>query len=79
MALAAALATGKPSHALALGWCDVSDEGAMALAAALPAAGQGCRVNAMWNRIGLAGQAALLEALEVKYGPQLGHAMVVTR
>ena len=68
---------GKPSHGLTLAYCDVGDEGAMALAAALPAAGQGCRVNAVFNRIGLAGQAALLDALEAKHGPQSGHAMVV--
>ena len=49
----------------------------MALAAALPAAGQGCRVNAWFNRIGLAGQAALLEALEAKHGPQPGHSIAV--
>jgi len=77
VALAAALAMGKPSHGLTLYCCDVGDEGAMALAAALPAAGQGCRVNAAWNRIGLAGQAALLDALEAKHGPQPGHAMAV--
>ena len=47
----------------------------MALAAALPAAGQGCRVNVMYNQIGLAGQAALLDALQAKHGPQLRHAM----
>ncbi|EOD22485.1 hypothetical protein EMIHUDRAFT_240249 [Emiliania huxleyi CCMP1516] len=73
--LAEALATGEPSHGLALSCCDVGDEGAMALAASLPAAGQGCRVNATFNRIGLAGQAALLEALEAKHGPQPGHAI----
>ncbi|EOD31928.1 hypothetical protein EMIHUDRAFT_231166 [Emiliania huxleyi CCMP1516] len=77
VALAAALAMGKPYHALVLAHCDVGDEGAMALAAALPATGQGCRVIAPFNRIGLAGQAALLEALEAKHGPQPGHAMVV--
>ena len=78
VALAAALATGKPSHGLALGLCDVGDEGAMALAAALPAAGQGCRVIAIGNRICLAGQAALLDALEAKHGPQLvGHGIAV--
>jgi len=77
VALAAALAMGKPSHALVLAHCDVGDEGAMALAAALPATGQGCRVIAPFNRIGLAGQAALLDALEAKHGPQPGHAMVV--
>jgi len=76
-ALATALATGKPSHALVLTFCDVGDEGAMAVAAALPAAGQGFRVTAMWNPIGLTGQAALLEALETKHGPQLGHALAV--
>ena len=79
VALAAALATGTPSHGLNLWCCDVGDEGAMALAAALPAAGQGCRVNAMFNRIGLAGQAVLLDALEAKHGPQLGHTMAVTQ
>ena len=70
---------GKLSLALHLFCCDVSDEGAMALAAALPAAGQGCHVTAWFNRIGLAGQAALLEALEAKHGPQaqLGHTMAV--
>jgi len=73
VAIAAALSTGKPSLGLTLALCDVGDEGAMALAAALPAAGQGCRVNAMDNRIGLAGQAALLDALEAKHGPQPGH------
>ena len=78
-ALAAALATGKPSHALDLSLCDVGDEGAMALAAALPAAGQGCRVIAAFNRIGLAGQAALVEALEAKHGPQLGHTVAVAQ
>ena len=77
VALAAALAMGKPYHALVLAHCDVGDEGAMALAAALPATGQGCRVIAMFNRIGLAGQAALLGALEAKHGPQPGHAMAV--
>ena len=77
MALAAALSTGKPSHGLTLSFCDVSDEGAMALAAALPAAGQGCRVIAFFNRIGLAGQAALLDALEAKHGPQPGHGIAV--
>ena len=76
MALAAALATGKPSHGLNLSFCDVTT---MALAAALPAAGQGCRVFAVWNRIGLAGHAALLDALEAKHGPQLGHTMAVTQ
>ena len=76
-ALATALATGKPSHALVLTFCDVGDEGAMAVAAALPAAGQGFRVTAMWNPIGLTGQAALLDALEAKHGPQPGHAMAV--
>mmetsp|Transcript_47414 Transcript_47414/g.153900 ORF Transcript_47414/g.153900 Transcript_47414/m.153900 type:complete len:249 (-) Transcript_47414:49-795(-) len=79
VALAAALATGKPSHALNLAYCDVGDEGAMALAAALPAASQGCCVIASWNRVGLAGQAALLNALEAKHGPQLGHTMAVTQ
>ena len=79
VALAAVLSTGKPSHGLTLQCCDVGDEGAMALAATLPAAGQGCRVNASHNRIGLAGQAALLEALEAKHGPQPGHAMAVTQ
>ncbi|EOD35054.1 hypothetical protein EMIHUDRAFT_110912 [Emiliania huxleyi CCMP1516] len=80
VALAAALATGKPSHALDLSYCDVGDEGAMTLAAALPAAAQGCRVIAANNRIGLAGQAALLDALEAKHGPQLlGHGMAVTQ
>ena len=49
----------------------------MALAAALPAAGQGCRMIAGFNRIGLAGQAALLDALEAKHGPPLGHAKAV--
>ncbi|EOD30873.1 hypothetical protein EMIHUDRAFT_232274 [Emiliania huxleyi CCMP1516] len=77
VALAAALSTGKPSHGLSLAFCDVSDEGAMALAAALPAAGQGCRVNAFFNRIGLAGQAALLDALDAKHGPQPGHGIAV--
>ncbi|EOD06412.1 hypothetical protein EMIHUDRAFT_219308 [Emiliania huxleyi CCMP1516] len=77
VAIAAALSTGKPSHGLKLDMCDVGDEGAMALAAALPAAGQGCRVNAMFNRIGLAGQAALLDALEAKHGPQPGHGIAV--
>ena len=57
----------------------MGDDGAMALAAALPAAGQGCRVNAMFNRIGLAGQAALLDALEAKHGPQLGHAIALAQ
>ena len=76
VALAAALATGKPSHALNVTFCDVGKEGAMALAATLPAAGQGCRVIAMNNRIGLAGQAALVEALEAKHGPQPGHAAI---
>ncbi|EOD35208.1 hypothetical protein EMIHUDRAFT_227767 [Emiliania huxleyi CCMP1516] len=75
--LATALSTGTPSHGLALGGCDVGDKGAMALAAALPAAGQGCHLYAPLNRIGLAGQAALLEALEAKHGPQPGHAMGV--
>ena len=79
VALAAALATGTPSHGLMLFCCDVGDEGAMALAAALPAAGQGCHVNTMDNRIGLAGQAALLDALEAKHGPQLGHGMAVAQ
>ena len=59
--------------------CNVSDEGAMALAAALPAAGQGCRVNATFNRIGLAGQAALLDALEAKHGPQLGNTIAAAQ
>ena len=79
MALAAALATGKPSHGLGLWACDVGDKGAMALAAALPAAGQGCRVIAFLNRMGLAGQASLLEALEAKHGPQPGHAIAVAQ
>ena len=41
--LATALSTGTPSHGLAPGGCDVGDKGALALAAALPAAGQGCK------------------------------------
>ena len=77
VALAVALATGKPSHGLNLQWCDVGDEGAMALAAALPAAAEGCRVNASFNRMGLAGQAVLLEALEAKHGPQPGNGIAV--
>ena len=79
VALAAALAPGKPSHGLGLAWCEVGDEGAMALAAALPAAGQGCHLYAPGNRIGLAGQAALLEALEAKHGPQMGNALAVAQ
>ena len=72
---------GKPSHGLglALAWCEVGDEGAMALAAALPAAGQGCHVQVMFNQIGLAGQAALLDALAAKHRPQPGHALAVTQ
>ncbi|EOD41513.1 hypothetical protein EMIHUDRAFT_193834 [Emiliania huxleyi CCMP1516] len=79
VALAAALSTGKPSHALVLERCDVGDEGAMALAAALPAAGQRCRVQVMFNRIGIAGHAALLDALEAKHGPQPVHAIAVAQ
>ena len=52
----------------------------MALAAALPAAAEGCRVNASFNRIGLAGQAALLDALEAKHGRQLeGHLIAIAQ
>ncbi|EOD17302.1 hypothetical protein EMIHUDRAFT_244165 [Emiliania huxleyi CCMP1516] len=76
-ALATTLAMGKPSRSLDVWGCDVGADGAMALAAALPAAGQRCHVNAPFNRMGLAGQAALLEALEAKHGPQLGHGFAV--
>ena len=30
-----------------------------------------------YNRVGLAGQAALLDALEAKHGPQLGHTLAL--
>ncbi|EOD28900.1 hypothetical protein EMIHUDRAFT_456895 [Emiliania huxleyi CCMP1516] len=65
---------------MVFGWCDVGDKGAMALAAALPAAGKECRVTAIMNRIGLAGQAALLDALEAKHGRQLeGHLIAIAQ
>ena len=32
-----------------------------------------------YNRVGLAGQAALLDALEAKHGPQPGHGMAAAQ
>ena len=79
VALAAALKMGKPALTLSLRFCDVGNEGAMAIAAALPSASKGCRVIAANNRMGLAGQTALLQALEAKHGAQFMQALSVSQ
>ena len=83
VALAAALKMGKPALTLSLRFCDVGNEGAMAIAAALPSASKGCRVIAASiaanNRMGLAGQTALLQALEAKHGAQFMQALSVSQ
>ena len=75
VALATALAMGALPAKLTLSvmGCDMGDEGALAIAAALPVAGPGQRISSTSNRTGLAGQSALLEALEAKHGTSFRH------
>ena len=75
VALATALAMGALPAKLTLSvmGCDMGDVGALAIAAALPVAGPGQRIISTSNRTGLAGQSALLEALEAKHGTSFRH------
>ena len=70
-AVAEPLASGHmpPRVAVDLVGVDMGDDGASALAAALPSARPGCHVNCAINQIGLVGQSALLRAVEAKHGP----------
>jgi len=74
-ALAAALATGSLPHKLAVdvSFCSLADEGAKAIAAALPLAGPSCNIICWFNQFGLAGQSAMLAALDAKHGPAFAH------
>ena len=73
-ALAAAFSSGRMPESFAnlyITNCDVGDQGAIALAAALLESGVACQVVCGTNHIGLAGQSALLQALEAKHGASL--------
>ena len=76
-AFATALATDsmQPQLTLNLIGCDIGDKGAEALAAALSSAGSRVRVSCVLNRISLAGQSALLKALEKTHGAGFSHAL----
>ena len=52
---------------------DIGDEGAMSIASALLESGSRCRPLLLFNRIGLRGQLALLQALEARHGASLGN------
>ena len=52
---------------------DIGNEGAISIATALHESGSGCRVNCMLNLIGLAGESALLQALEARHGTSPAH------
>ena len=78
-AIATALASGcmPPRLAVLLAGVDMGDDGAKALATALPSAGPGCDVICAFNRIGFAGQSALLRAVEAKHGLSVRHHLSV--
>ena len=70
-AFAAAVRSGRLPESLRacdLALNDIGDEGAMALATAILESGSKIRPLDGFNRIGLAGQSALLQALEASHG-----------
>ena len=56
---------------------DVGDEGAIALATAILESGSKFRPILCWNRIGLAGQSALIQAFEASHGVTFKNLMSV--
>ena len=79
-ALAAAIAAGMLPTQIKwfdLSCCNISNEGAEALAEALLETGSECRIMCWMNRIGIAGQSALLKAHEARHGQSFAHALTI--
>ena len=78
--MAAAIAAGRlPTQIKWLdlqGW-SISNGGAETLAEALLETGSECRICCPMNRIGIAGQSALLKAHEGRHGPSFAHALAI--
>ena len=78
--MAAAIAAGRLPKQIKwfdLGGCNIGNEGAETLAEALLETGSECRIACPSNRIGIAGQSALLKAHEGRHGPSFAHALTI--